>query len=253
MRGALRRDFHRVLALAPEGLPGPLEGPVLVCLTHSSWWDLMLGEWLSTEVLHWDSYAAMDERQLRRYEFMRHLGVIGVDRASALGARKFLQGGVGVLASQKRALWLTAQGAMLASDARPIRLYGGIAALARLLPDCRILPVAFQYEFWSERKPEALVAFGESLKPDLELGRKELTLLLEKRLEETADLLDVARRSRDAARFHVLMQGAAETQPIYDFCRRIAARSRGQQIDVSHGAVVTPPRQDPPSSGRRRF
>ena len=90
-RHYLRRNFHRVhLHGEPNLLQGDGKTPLLICANHSSWWDLLLGV-LGDELLSdWDSYAPMDEVQLRRYRFFASLGVIGVDRSSLQGAKEFI-------------------------------------------------------------------------------------------------------------------------------------------------------------------
>jgi hypothetical protein len=248
-RRYLGSAFHRVLL--DGALPPRPEGPVLVSINHSSWWDLLAGFWLSTDVLGWDGYAPMDERQLRRYPILRRLGVFGVDRESLRGGREFLQHACELLEGRPRALWITPQGALVSTDVRPVRFYSGVARLARLLGRCHLLTVALQYEFWDDRRPELLVSFGEL--HCLETGHppdtRSLTRRLEGEMEAQLDHLDRLRRRRDPGLFRELLHRPGGISPTYDRLRAASAVLKGERAPLEHGAVPTPPRWGP--AGRR--
>jgi 1-acyl-sn-glycerol-3-phosphate acyltransferase len=241
-RRYLRRSFQRVLLLGE--LPETPPGPVVVCMSHSSWWDMLLAFWLSAERLGWDGYGPMDERQLRRYPILRRIGVFGVDRESLAGGREFLAYGRDLLAGRPRALWITGQGAMVAPDARPVRLYSGVAHLAHALGECHVVTAALDYAFWDEKLPEALVTFGPLRRYGGD-GPRALLRRLEEDLEGGLDALGELRRARDPARCRVLLGGAGGISPTYDALRGLGARLRGERAPAAHGAVVTPPRWGP--------
>jgi 1-acyl-sn-glycerol-3-phosphate acyltransferase len=244
-RRYLRRSFNRVL-VAGERVPAP-EGPLLVCLNHSSWWDMLIAFWLSHDYLGWDGYGPMDERQLRRYGILSRIGVFGVDRESLQGGRDFLEYARRLLSGHSRALWITAQGAMVSTDERPIRLYSGIARLAESLGSCHVTTVALQYEFWDEKRPEALVSLGPLRKVEAGDGFSSRGFLreLEADLEHRMDGLDRLRRGRDASLFRVALSGSSGISPAYDLFRRITGGLRGKAFDAGHGTVVTAPRRGP--------
>jgi 1-acyl-sn-glycerol-3-phosphate acyltransferase len=241
-RRYLRRAFHRVL-IAGEP-PRLVDGPLLVCVNHSSWWDLLLGFWLSSQVLGWDSYAPMDQRQLERYPVLRRLGVFGIDRESLRGGREFLQYARRLMQGAPRALWITAQGAMASNDVRPLRLYSGIARLAESLPGCRVATVVLDYEFWDERLPEAFVSFGRVLSVGPR-GAGALLRELEETMEREMDGLDAVRRRRDSSLFREVLRGAGGISPAYDALRRLRAWSDGKAFEPAHGVLETPPRYGP--------
>ncbi|MGV3720007.1 MAG: lysophospholipid acyltransferase family protein, partial [Actinomycetota bacterium] len=222
VRRYLRRSFHRVLLLGDP--PETPEGPLLVCLNHSSWWDLLICHWLSEELLGWDSYGPMDERQLRRYPVLRRLGAFGVDRESLEGARAFLRYSRALLAGRRRALWITAQGAMLSTSVRPIRLYSGMVRLARDLEQCSVTTLALDYEFWDDRLPEAFVSFSPVRRlTAVELrDPRRLQAELARRLETQMDELAAVRTRRDPSLFRVGLSSAQGISPAYDLIRRCA-------------------------------
>ena len=244
-RSYLRRSFHRILVTGE--MPGPLDGPTLVCVNHSSWWDLLLAFWLSRDVLDWDGYGPMDERQLRRYPILTRIGVFGVDRESLQGGREFLEYARRVMAGRKLALWITAQGAMVSNDRRPVRFYSGVAHLAQALGDCRVMTLALDYEFWDEKRPEAFVSFGpvRRIEAGPHFSRRALLQELETGLEGQMDALAALRRQRDPSLFRVVLDGRGGISPVYDAIRRLGALARGKRFSSEHGAVSTPPRWGP--------
>ncbi|MFN3653312.1 MAG: lysophospholipid acyltransferase family protein [Armatimonadota bacterium] len=254
-RAYLRRSFHRVL-LSGE-LPPPPEQPRLVCMSHSSWWDLLLGFWLCRDVLGWDGYAPMDARQLRRYPMLRRIGVFGVERESLRGGREFVEYGRGLLAGSRRSLWITAQGEMTSTSRRPVRFYSGAGHLAEALAasgdGVEIVTLALEYELWDEKRPEAFVRFGpvRRVAPGSSGFRRELTRELEEDLTRELDHLFCERTERDPARFTELLRGEGGISPVYDFLRRVSALARGGAGPGAHGEVPTPPRWGPASRRRR--
>ncbi len=63
-------------------------------------------------------------------------------------------------------LWVTAEGDF--TDPRRARCGCGRASptLRALLPDAVLVPLALEYSFWNESKPEALLRFGAPLSAD---------------------------------------------------------------------------------------
>ncbi len=243
-RRYLRRSFHAVHCLgdfgpARETFPRPL----LVCLNHSSWWDVLLGFFVATDVLGRDSYTVMDARQLQRYKFFARLGVIGVDRASLKGAKEFLTVSADLLRGSRRALWITAQGEMLSSAARPIRFQPGLGYLAERLGEFDFTTLVLHYEFWNERLPEAFVSLSSiecvtASGPDW--NRKAFVHAQERRLEAQIDALQSLVERRDPTAFRPLLHGSGGISPTYDFIRSLNARLRGKRFSPEHSDLETP-------------
>lgn len=241
VRHYLKRSFHRVF-LHGE-LPTSPAGPLLVCVNHSSWWDTLLAFWLSSDLLGWDAYGPMDERQLRRYPILRGIGVFGVDRESLGGAREFLSYGKTLLEGQPRAIWMTAQGAMVSNEIRPVRLYSGISRLAQAVRSCSVTTVALDFEFWDEKRPEVFISFAPVRAVEVENAAQGRALLqaLTYQLEQQMDELAALRRRRDPACFRVALSTSGGVSPMYDTLRRYRAQLRGEHWEAEHGAVSTPP------------
>jgi 1-acyl-sn-glycerol-3-phosphate acyltransferase len=239
-RRYLARSFHRVHVHCEEPrLTWEEPLPLLVCMNHSSWWDLLLGYYVGRRLLGWDVYAPMDAAQLRRYRFLRHVGVFGVERGTRDGARRFLRETSELLRGRRRALWLTPQGALLSNDTRPIRFGSGVGRLARSLGEGYLMTVAVQYEFWEEKLPEAFVSLGPLRRFCPATARRPRALVrnLEQEMTARMDALDTRRRARDAALFTTVLQSPVQVSPLYDTVRRLAARMRGEPFSTRHGVL----------------
>lgn len=156
----LRRNFHGLHLLQLSSLE-PLDGlPLLVCLNHPSWWDPLIGLYLSQRFFAERYHAApIAADGLAKYKFFERLGFFGIPSERRQRAFRFMAVGKAVLSRNDGALWVTPQGAF--TDVRqPIRLDLGIGYLATQLERFALLPVALEYAFWNERFPEAFVCFG---------------------------------------------------------------------------------------------
>lgn len=243
-RRYLQRSFHavRLLGDAPRWEDDG-HTPLLVCVNHSSWWDVLLGLLVETELFGWEWYTVMDARQLERYKFFTRMGVIGVDRTSLSGAKEFLQYGENLLKDKRRSLWLTPQGAMLSNYARPITFQPGIGYLAAGLENFYYTRVAFHYEFWDERLPEAFVSVApiERIQTtNLNFDRKAFVHAQEQALEAQVATLLTAVQNRNADVFRYLQRGHVGISPTYDAIRALGAKLRGQSFTPEHSDVETP-------------
>ncbi len=218
------------------GLPRPPLGrPVVVFTNHPSWWDPVLLLLLSDRLLpQTRGFGPMDASALARYGLLRRMGIFGIDPSTRRGAADFLRISLGTLqANADAALWVTAEGQFTDPRCRPIRLRSGIAHLARRLPQAVFIPLALEYSFWNEARPEALARFGEPIEGG---GGSvaEWTDRLEAALHRTMDVLATESTTRDPALFHTLLGGLRGLGGIYDLIRRLQALAAGRRFDPSH-------------------
>jgi 1-acyl-sn-glycerol-3-phosphate acyltransferase len=235
LRWFFSRNFHAV-RLARAGVPAdPAGRPVIVCSNHPGWWDpAMYILIMSVLWPHRIGFGPMDAAALRKYQVLRRMGVFGIDPDTRQGAAMFLRTGLRILSNPKAVMFITAQGAFTDPRLRPIRLRPGIAHLARRVPDAVILPLALEYPFWNERKPEALAYFGPPVEAAPGLGVDAWTSLLQDALAQAADALAAASSTRNPALFHELLRGRAGVGGIYDLWRYANAALRGKRFDPSH-------------------
>ncbi len=220
---------------APPLFPGR---PLIVYCNHPSWWDPALLLLVLPRLLARRGFAPMDATELQRYGLFRRMGLFGIEPGTARGAAAFLRTATDCLAQPGTCLVITAEGSFTDPRLRPIRLRPGIAHLARRLPEAVILPLALEYSFWNESKPEALLRFGPPVRPALPEGEQPTVAnwqhALEAALTETMDSLAAASSLRDPAAFTRLFAGTAGVGGPYDAYRRTRAALTGQPFNARH-------------------
>ena len=220
---------------APPAFPGR---PLIIYCNHPSWWDPALILLALPPLLRRRGYGPMDAAELERYALFQRMGLFGVEPGTKRGAAAFLRIATECLAGQDTCLVITAEGSFTDPRLRPIRLRPGIAHLARRLPDAVVLPLALEYSFWNESKPEALLRFGAPVRPVAPEGEKPTVAhwqhALEAALTDTMDALAAASAARDPAGFTRLFAGTAGVGGPYDAWRRLRAYAAGQPFSPRH-------------------
>ena len=235
MRRQIARTF-RALRMARPGLPqlAP-DRPVMVFTNHPSWWDPAVFMAMSGPLFPGRmGFGPIDAEMLDRYPFMGRIGVFGVAQDDARGAAHFLRTGQRILSAPDRVMWITAQGRFADARQRPLGLRPGAAHLLARCPDVQAVPMAIEYPFWAEKRPEALIEFGAPLAfapsdtPDAIAER------LEQALTGTTDALAQRAVARDPAAFDILIDGSRGTGGIYGRWQRLRDRVAGREHVPDH-------------------
>jgi 1-acyl-sn-glycerol-3-phosphate acyltransferase len=203
----LARDFHAV-RLSRNGRPGPVpEGPLIIVLNHPSWWDPLIALVLTELFPDRAHYAPMDADALGRYRIFERLGVFGIEAKTMQGAREFLRTSRSILARPRTALWITSQGRFADARERPPGIQPGVAHIAHRLEKAVILPLALEYPFWDDRRPEALARFGPAIVVERGTDRtvEDWRTCIEVALASTQDALVRQARVRGPASFETLV------------------------------------------------
>ncbi|MCU0705847.1 MAG: lysophospholipid acyltransferase family protein [Fimbriiglobus sp.] len=246
VRRYVRKHFHAV-RLSHTSHPLPVDNaPLLLVLNHPSWWDPMIGVVLADLFPTYTHYAAIDAAMLKKYWAFNKLGFFGVDQTNLRGAAEFLKTGTEILSADRRAVWVTAQGHFADVRTRPLNLRSGVGHLTTKLDRGWVVPIALEYTFWTESKPEALVRIGEPMsvtrEPTASAGRgKAATARIESALTASLDVLNRETQTRDPARFTELLGGTVGVGGVYDAFRRSVAFVRGERFDPSHMATTEKP------------
>ncbi len=235
LRWYFYRRFHAV-RLSRTGLPPEVAGrPVIIYSNHPSWWDPALYILLCTLLFpRHRGYGPMDAKALGKYGLFERMGVFGIALDSPRGAAHFLSTSLDILSNPGSILWITAEGEFTDPRRRPIQLRPGLAHLARRVPGAVILPLAIEYTFWNESKPEALVRFGAPIQSGGARSVAEWTTHLERELTRTMDALGAESTQRDPRLFQRLLRGIAGVGGIYDLWRRSRALAGGHRFDPRH-------------------
>ena len=242
--GVLKKQFHTVfvdgsvpkISLAPDET-----APILVILNHTSWWDMLLAIALEERMTGWNAFAAMDSRQLRRYRFFTKLGVIGVDRTTLSGAKEFVDYAATLLNDRRNSLWITPQGRFVSTD-RPVAFQPGIGHIASKLGTFYTVCIAFDYEFWDDKKPEGFISIGDLKRYENNgtLDKKEFVLEQSCEMDRLQKRLNKLKCARDPSLFQPFLISKSGVHPVYDAVRAIVSRLKGNRFHAAHGDVLTP-------------
>lgn len=216
---------RETLALAGRGRGG--SGPVVFCMTHSGWFDGHLAALLNKRIFKHDAYLMMEEPNLARYAFFTWMGVFGVDRDDPRKALASIAYITDLLTEDEgRALWMFPQGTMRHPDARPLKLFGGVANIARRLDRCAIVPVAIRYDFMIDQAPYAFMRLGAPVRYSRAegIGSRELTERLRIAMEAEADSLhaDVSAYSREG--YRRVLAGRGSVNKVWDGVLKIVGK-----------------------------
>jgi len=222
-RRSLRRHFTAVRISRRDRVTAAQSGPLIIYSNHSSWWDVLTGVLLSEKLMpHRNHYAPMDSGGPKRHPILGKVGVFGIHKNTPRGGTFLLRTGLRIL-SQGGVLWLTPQGRFADVREQPLKFRRGIAALAARVPGgCTLLPLALEYPFWDERRPEVLIQFGAPIRVDGQSADELMPLLEALLLEAMEELRDKA-IARDGSAFEVLEKGSRGTGSLFGFSQKLWA------------------------------
>lgn len=220
---ALYRAFGGVYAYVdPEALRmrNEPQTPLVLCSTHTGWWDGYLAGVLNRTIFKRDGYLMMEEVHLAKVPFFIWTGVFGVDRDNPRNALASVEYAVRRLTEgQGKALLMFPQGTIRHPDARPLMLFGGVANLARRVRRCALVPIALRYEFRLEQAPDAFVRVGLPIRYDLEAERlttREVTARLDAAMSGCDDALHADLVCGDLAAYRRIMKGRRSVDEVWE-------------------------------------
>ena len=208
--------------------------PMVIYCNHPSWWDPALMLLAVPHLTQRRGFGPMDAAELARYALFQRMGIFGIEPGTPRGAAQFLRTAAAVLAEPDACLCITAEGSFTDPRLRPVRLRPGLAHLARRHPDAVFLPLALEYSFWNESKPEALLRFGAPVQPVGGTSVGDWQAALEAGLTGTMDALAAASAARQASGFVTLFRGTAGTGGIYGAWSRARAALAGRSYSARH-------------------
>ncbi|MEO8725478.1 MAG: lysophospholipid acyltransferase family protein [Acidobacteriaceae bacterium] len=220
-----RRRMHRLLVSGSEHLQ--TSGPIIIYLNHPSWWDPIICWEIGTRLMPGrNHYAPMDADAMEHYKFFRKLGVFPVKKNSIAGARRFLAVTNAILRDPSACLWITAQGMFTDVRQRPLKIMSGVSHL-----HAPSIPLALDYTFFEESKPEVLARFGPPLPPHSD--KTALTAALARELE----FVTCSAITRNVDSYLSILSGRAGVGGIYDCYRELSAHFTGARFTPEHAAI----------------
>lgn len=207
--------------------------PTILYAPHCNWWDGIVMYNITHRIFHKEIRLMIEE--LNRFPLLRRGGGYSVNKKSPQSAMKALQYSVDVVGDLKNILCIFPQGIIRPPHYRPFEFQTGLAYIAqnavKRYGKVNLVPVAVDYCFFRDNRPEVVVNFGQKLSlTDSKIDRKALTHLLERNMTETCD-----------EQFHEIAAGKVEDYKILfkqhlKWYRRIEQRLK--RIDIPPVADV---------------
>ena len=206
----------------PAGLTQTV--PTIYCPNHSNWFDGYLCMVLARSVFHHEQYLMMEEKNLARYRFFIWAGGFGVDRDDARAAIASLDYAATILRDHPgRGMYVFPQGTMVPNERRPLRLYSGVARLAKQVGHVRVVPMAFRYQFLQEQRPDVFISIGAGRLATERDAPRATTAWLGDALTTELDALTADVTAERLGDFTVVLRGRGGIDRTFD---RLASRTR---------------------------
>jgi len=178
---------------------------------HSNWWDGIVFYNITHRIFHKEIRLMIEE--LNRFPLFSKGGAYSVNKKSAQSAMKALKYSVDLLADMRNMLCIFPQGIIRPPHFRPIEFQTGLAFIAqnavKRYGRINLIPVAFDYTFFRDNRPEVVVNFGNRIefdKNNIPKDRKELNHILEKALEQTCDEQFKDISNGDVSKYNILFK-----------------------------------------------
>jgi 1-acyl-sn-glycerol-3-phosphate acyltransferase len=217
------------------------ETPIVVFTNHASWWDPISGMLIRKKYFpNRIFYAPIDSEALENYRIMAKLGFYGLQLKTTAGASEFLATTKLILKSKNATVWITPEGRFTDVRDHSQTLMPGLAHLASRVPGVVFIPMALEYAFWDESRPQLFARLGAAISqpepPAQSSGydKSEWSELLTSRLRQTQLELAQSVIARDGSRFDYLIASRPTRLGWYDYFRSWSARLKGKQFDPRH-------------------
>ena len=164
--------------------------PIIMFAPHSNWWDGIVGYHITHRIFKKEIRLMVEE--LNRFPLLRRSGAFSVNKKSPQASMDALKYSIEEVGKPENILYIFPQGIINPPNARPIEFRSGLAYIAekaaKKYGKVALMPIAVNYMFSRDNRPEVLVEMGEII--ELEAGkidRKEYTEYLASTLEKLCD------------------------------------------------------------------
>lgn len=164
--------------------------PVIMFAPHSNWWDGIVGYHIVHKIFKKELRLMVEE--LNRFPILRHAGAFSVNKKSPQASMDALKYSINELGDLNNVLYIFPQGIIMPPNARPIEFKSGLAYIAekaaRKYGKVALMPIAVNYMFLRDNRPEVLVEMGEMIELSAgKIDRKEFADYLANTLEKLCD------------------------------------------------------------------
>jgi 1-acyl-sn-glycerol-3-phosphate acyltransferase len=184
--------------------------PIVLYANHAGWWDPLVGLLLKAWFFpNYTLFAPVDAVSLRRYKILSKVGFFGVERQTRRGVIDYFNTAEAILRAPENMLAVTPQGRFTDARERPVQFQRGLGLLATRVKRALFVPVAIEYAFWEQPRPEIFCRFGKAIEisgdDSIGLTAWHWTAAFELRLEVTQDALAKEVCAHDSNSFEHLL------------------------------------------------
>lgn len=160
----LENRFHSLKIKNKENFDKRNKKYATICYaSHTNWWDGLTGYVLCRKVFKKPMNIMVEE--LNRFPILSLVGAYSVDKSSAQGSMKALKYSVDILKNPNKIIWIFPQGIITPPNSRPFNFQTGLAYIVqnaiKTHGGVNLCPVATNFTFLREDKPEIVVDIGE--------------------------------------------------------------------------------------------
>lgn len=166
--------------------------PIIFYAPHMNWWDGIVGYNIIRRCFKFRLRMMIEE--MNRFPLFSLCGAFPVNKKSAQAAMISLKYIVDDLKDSDMALWIFPQGIVRPPNYRPIEFQTGLTYIAQNIAKkhggVNLVPVAVNYTFLREDRPECLCVFGEPIvltKENANFDRHEFTAKIQNEFEMLCD------------------------------------------------------------------
>ena len=191
--GMLEKRFHGLYYKGAEKfyVQKDPETPIIMFAPHHNWWDGMVGYNICNRIFKKEIRLMIEE--LNRFPLIRRGGAFSVNKKSPQASMPALKFAVETLGDVNNILYIFPEGIIKPPNHRPLELQTGMTYIAekaaKKYGKVALMPVAVNYYFLRDNRPEVLIEFGDiiHLNGDEKVDRKEYTHRMGKILEGLCD------------------------------------------------------------------
>ena len=190
--GMLEKRFHGFYYKGAEKfyLQKAPNTPIILFAPHHNWWDGMVGYNICNRIFKKEIRLMIEE--LNRFPLIRRGGAFSVNKKSPQASMPALKFAVDAVGDPNNILYIFPEGIIKPPNHRPLELQTGMTYIAekaaKKFGKVALMPVAVNYYFLRDNRPEVLVEFGDIINlTDDKINRKEYTQFLGDKLEKLCD------------------------------------------------------------------
>lgn len=172
-RFLMKRRFRKI-HIHQKYQPG-LNSRSVYFMNHFYWWDGLLPLYLNNKLFKQNARAIMEDKQMKQYPFFAKIGAFSINLSDPRSSIQSLRYSVESMKRDHSCLFIYPQGEIVPTTFEKPEFKPGLAWLYQNLEEVDFVPIAFYIDYSKHHKPDLHISIGESVHPDNQLNKNELT------------------------------------------------------------------------------